>query len=237
MGQPRVIKRYANRKMYDTSRSCYVTLEEVAEMVRDGHEVQVIDNKSKADLTEVTLTQALLDSERKRRGTVPLVGLRTLIAQGNDFLQKKVAQPVVRARDEAERTVETWRDEAERTVQSWRHEAERVLQHRRDGEGAAPTEAPAPTEHPDSNGKGKPRRWPIGPSFSPEELQHFLDEVVRGSVLAWLAPHGQSADKMGMEISELRAEVAALRARVTELESQLPGRAKAAGRSDGVNRS
>lgn len=229
MGQPRVIKRYANRKMYDTSRSCYVTLEEVAEMVRDGHEVQVIDNKSKADLTEVTLTQALLDSERKRRGTVPLVGLRTLIAQGNDFLQKKVAQPVVRARDEAERTVETWRDEAERTVQSWRHEAERVLQHRREGDAPAPAESAPAGENQDA--KGKSRRWPIGPSFSPDELQHFLDEVVRGSVLTWLAPHGQSADKMGLEIRELRAEVASLRARVAELESQLPGRSKRVNRS------
>ncbi len=231
MGQPRVIKRYANRKMYDTSRSCYVTLEEVAEMVRNGHEVQVIDNKSKADLTEVTLTQALLDSERKRRGTVPLVGLRTLIAQGNDFLQKKVAQPVVRARDEAERTVETWRDEAERTVQSWRHEAERVLQHRRpvDVEETAAPEVPASGENHDN--KGKSWRWPIGPSFSPDELQHFLDEVVRGSVVAWLAPHGQSADKMGQEITELRAEVANLQARVAELESQLPGRNRRVNRS------
>ncbi|MBI5610094.1 MAG: polyhydroxyalkanoate synthesis regulator DNA-binding domain-containing protein [Deltaproteobacteria bacterium] len=231
MGQPRVIKRYANRKMYDTSRSCYVTLEEVAEMVRDGHEVQVIDNKSKADLTEVTLTQALLDSERKRRGTVPLVGLRTLIAQGNDFLQKKVAQPVVRARDEAERTVETWRDEAERTVQSWRHEAERVLQHRRTSEGDEAPAAEAPASGESHDNKGKSRRWPIGPSFSPDELQHFLDEVVRGSVVAWLAPHGQSADKMGLEISELRAEIAALRDRVAELESQQPARSKRVNRS------
>jgi polyhydroxyalkanoate synthesis repressor PhaR len=231
MAQPRVIKRYANRKMYDTSRSCYVTLEEVAEMVRDGHEVHVIDNKTKADLTEVTLTQALLDSERKRRGSVPLAGLRTLIAQGNDFLQKKVALPVGRVRDEAERTVETWRDEAERTVQSWKHEAERVLQHRKPQEGDEPSATGDSHPNGDHHDKVRPRRWPIGPAFSPEELQHFLDEVVRGSVLAWLAPHGQSADKMGLEIQDLRKQVAALQVRVTELEAHAPGRSKTVNRS------
>ena len=114
MPTPRLIKRYANRKMYDTSRSCYVTLEEVAEMVRAGQDVQVIDNKTKQDLTEVTLTQALLDSERRKRGTVPLSGLRHLIASGNEFLHKRVTEPVIRARTEAERSLQTWRSEAER---------------------------------------------------------------------------------------------------------------------------
>lgn len=127
MGEPRVIKRYANRKMYDTARSCYVTLEEVADMVRGGLEVRVIDNKSKADLTEVTLAQALLDSERKRRGTVPLTGIRTLISQGGDFLQKRVADPVTRTAEIAQRSVTAWRDEAEKTVQTLVHEAEHLL--------------------------------------------------------------------------------------------------------------
>jgi hypothetical protein len=126
-----------------------VTLEEVADMVRNGTDVQVIDNKSKEDLTEVTLTQALLDSERKNRGTVPLHGLRHLIASGGDLLQKKVAEPVLRARADAERTVATlkvdaertvttWRDEAARTVTAWKTEAERraekVLHRREDHE-------------------------------------------------------------------------------------------------------
>lgn len=127
MGEPRVIKRYANRKMYDTARSCYVTLEEVADMVRGGLEIRVIDNKSKADLTEVTLAQALLDSERKRRGTVPLSGIRTLISQGGDFLQKRVADPVTRTAEIAQRSVTAWRDEAEKTVQTLVHEAEHLL--------------------------------------------------------------------------------------------------------------
>lgn len=121
MSEPRVIKRYANRKMYDTSRSCYVTLEEIAEIVRSGAEVRVIDNKTKQDLTEVTLTQALLDSERKQRGTVPLAGLRHLISSGNEFLSRKVAEPVSRVKEGAER----WRVDAERTITAFKTEAEK----------------------------------------------------------------------------------------------------------------
>ena len=94
---PRLIKRYANRKMYDTERSCYVTLEEVAELVRGGVDVRVIDNTTKADLTEVTLAQALLDSQRRNRQPVSLAGLRTLISQGGDLLSRNLAD-VARAR-------------------------------------------------------------------------------------------------------------------------------------------
>jgi len=136
MSGSRVIKRYANRKMYDTERSCYVTLEEVATMVRAGQDVRVIDNKTKRDLTEVTLTQALLDSERRNRGTIPLSGLRTLIEQGNEFLQRRIAEPVQRVRTDAERTVTAWKDEAERTVTAWKTEAERAAErvlHRKAG--------------------------------------------------------------------------------------------------------
>ena len=47
MKDVRIIKRYQNRKLYDTFQSCYVTLEEIAQIIREGHEIQVIDNKSK----------------------------------------------------------------------------------------------------------------------------------------------------------------------------------------------
>lgn len=143
MPEARIIKRYANRKMYDTSRSCYVTLEEVAEMVREGHEVKVIDNTTKDDLTEVTLAQVLADSGRKRRGSVPRKGLMDLIAQGNEFLSKKVAEPVSRVKEGATRSVTHWRDEAGKTVHSLRTEAEKVL--RKDAAGqpiVEPAEAP-----------------------------------------------------------------------------------------------
>jgi polyhydroxyalkanoate synthesis repressor PhaR len=65
MKDVRIIKRYQNRKLYDTFQSCYVTLEEIAQIVREGNEIQVIDNKSKNDITYGTQLQLLADQERK----------------------------------------------------------------------------------------------------------------------------------------------------------------------------
>lgn len=65
MNNQRIIKRYQNRKLYDTYQSCYVTLEEIAQIIRDGHEIQVIDNKTKNDITYMTQIQLLFDQERK----------------------------------------------------------------------------------------------------------------------------------------------------------------------------
>jgi len=65
MKDVRIIKRYQNRKLYDTFQSCYVTLEEISQIVREGNEIQVIDNKTKNDITYTTQLQLLADQERK----------------------------------------------------------------------------------------------------------------------------------------------------------------------------
>ena len=75
MTDARIIKRYQNRKLYDTHQSCYVTLEEIAQIIREGHEIQVIDNKTKNDITYITQIQLLFDQEKKstRAGDVELL--------------------------------------------------------------------------------------------------------------------------------------------------------------------
>jgi polyhydroxyalkanoate synthesis repressor PhaR len=75
MNDVRIIKRYQNRKLYDTHQSCYVTLEEIAQIIREGHEIQVIDNKTKNDITYMTQIQLLFDQERKstKAGDVELL--------------------------------------------------------------------------------------------------------------------------------------------------------------------
>jgi len=78
MKDVRIIKRYQNRKLYDTFQSCYVTLEEIAQIIREGNEIQVIDNKSKNDITYMTQIQLLFDQERKST------------KQGNTELLKRV---------------------------------------------------------------------------------------------------------------------------------------------------
>ena len=62
-----IIKRYSNRKLYDTSQSRYITLAELGELVRRGENIQVIDNESKADLTDMTLTQVLIAQQKQKQ--------------------------------------------------------------------------------------------------------------------------------------------------------------------------
>lgn len=109
MKKIKLIKRYANRKLYDTQRSCYVTLDEIAEMIRTGDDVRVIDNKTKEDLTAVTFAQIIFESE-KRMSRMPLSLLRGLIQSGNDALSdlvnRTVTQPVQTLQTVMEKTVE-----------------------------------------------------------------------------------------------------------------------------------
>ena len=78
--QPRrIIKRYSNRKLYDTKDSRYVTLLQIAEMVRAGEEVQIIDNNTKDDLTEITLAQIIYEEQKAHSRNVPLQTLKELI--------------------------------------------------------------------------------------------------------------------------------------------------------------
>jgi polyhydroxyalkanoate synthesis repressor PhaR len=103
--EPKVIKRYTNRKLYDTVESRYVTLDEIAAMIKDGVEVQIIDNRTKEDLTSVTLAQIIFEEEKKRN-RMPLTVLRQIIRHPGesltDFIQKEVTPRVVSIREEAE---------------------------------------------------------------------------------------------------------------------------------------
>ncbi|MCC6873984.1 MAG: polyhydroxyalkanoate synthesis regulator DNA-binding domain-containing protein [Sandaracinaceae bacterium] len=90
---PRVIKRYANRKLYDTRESRYVTLQQIAKLVREGEEVSIIDNTTKEDLTNVTLAQILYEEEKKgadTKGVSSVGALRQLIQQGGERLMSSL---------------------------------------------------------------------------------------------------------------------------------------------------
>ncbi len=91
---PKVIKRYANRKLYDTERSSYVTLDEIADMVKGGIDVRIMDNRTGEDLSSVTLAQIVYEEEKKQKSLLPLSALRHIIQSGEDFFQRRVAQPV-----------------------------------------------------------------------------------------------------------------------------------------------
>jgi polyhydroxyalkanoate synthesis repressor PhaR len=127
-----VIKRYSNRKLYDTQESRYVTLEEIEEMIRDGREISVVDAASGEDLTSVTLTQIILEHERNHRGTLPTSFLHQLIKHGEawqDFVQRSMRSSL--------EGIETNQREMERVFREWTA---------RSGWGPAPTPEPAKRE-------------------------------------------------------------------------------------------
>ncbi len=80
--KPIIIKRYENRKLYDTSRSTYVTLEDVAGLIREGREIQVLDAKTGEDLTKNTLALIILEEERQKKNPLPLNLMYQLIKYG-----------------------------------------------------------------------------------------------------------------------------------------------------------
>ena len=86
MEGPRVYKKYANRRIYDTFASGYVTLEELAEVVRQGGEVKVIDAKTKEDVTAFILTQVVLEQAKRKNVLLPSPVLHLIIQYGDNVL-------------------------------------------------------------------------------------------------------------------------------------------------------
>ncbi|HWE30402.1 MAG TPA: polyhydroxyalkanoate synthesis regulator DNA-binding domain-containing protein [Polyangia bacterium] len=97
MAETRIVKRYANRKLYDTQRSRYVTLEQIADMIRSGEDVKIVDNNSKEDLTAITLTQIIFEEEKKQ-SFLPLSALRNIIQSGASNITQVASQAGERVR-------------------------------------------------------------------------------------------------------------------------------------------
>src|SRR6266571_1293430 len=113
-----VIKRYSNRKLYDTQESRHVTLEELQEMIRTGREVSVVAAQRGQDLTSVMLTQIILENERNHRANLPAAFLHQLIKHGDawqDFFQRYMRasrEGVVGNQRDMERIFREWAQRA-----------------------------------------------------------------------------------------------------------------------------
>lgn len=109
-----VIKRYSNRKLYDTQESRYVTLEELEELIRAGKEISVVDVSNGEDLTSVTLAQIILEKERNHRTALPTAFLHQLIKHGEawqDFVQKSFRSSldsIITSQRESDRVFREW---------------------------------------------------------------------------------------------------------------------------------
>jgi polyhydroxyalkanoate synthesis repressor PhaR len=192
----RVIKRYSNRKLYDTKDSRYVTLQQIGEMVRAGEEVQIIDNSTKEDKTEVTLALIISEDLKSQPRSVPLGTLRDLIQErGGRLLSQLREGPIGRL----------------------------IPGVGTDGVVAAPVPAPepppapAPTPTPvppplvdGERPKGRLSEIVESSKQTLDQWQHTVDERVR----AILPGVGQ--------FRELQAEVKRLAQRVEELEARFP---------------
>lgn len=193
--EPRIIKRYANRKLYDTEHSRYVTLDQISEMIRNGDDVKIVDNKTKEDLTTVTLAQIIFEEEKKQRSFLPLNAMRNIIQSGGE-----------------------WFAEAQRRVQS-------ILpgKHKdaKDGEETPPTAEP-PAAEPDGpvdeamvkkRSLASLREWVEHSRHRLDEWQKSADAKVRSTI-----------DNISHTISpwaSVNKDVKALADRIDELEAKL----------------
>lgn len=195
---PRVIKRYSNRKLYDTKDSRYVTLQQIGEMVRAGEEVQIIDNATKEDKTEVTLALIISEDLKSQPRSVPLGTLRDLIQERGERLLSSLREgPIGRLIPGGAQA-----DEAPPSAPP---------------ESVPPPEPPPPPAPPppavegDKPAGAKARLTEIVESskHTIDQWQHTIDERIRAILPG-----------VGL-FSELQAEVKRLTQRVDELEAKL----------------
>lgn len=165
---PRLIKRYANRKMYDTQASRYVTLDGVAELVRRGEDLRIVDNDTGEDITAVTFAQIIFEEEKRKNGLLGLPVLRWIIQQGGEAVQE-----LLNSVDRGREALGNVRELAERRMKQLTH--------------AAPPSVPARAR---AGGAGRAGRGGRGllneilelPQKQLEQLQHRIDAQVRASL-------------------------------------------------------
>jgi polyhydroxyalkanoate synthesis repressor PhaR len=220
--QPRVIKRYANRKLYDMSESCYITHDEIAQLVRDGEEVRIIDNRTKEDLTTLTLTQILFKEEKEQRKTLPLQTLRGLLQTSGDFIQRHITQPVTSLREEAEDAMTKVRNALKARADLEEHAAEAIAAAAEADEEAAAEATARGVEGSRPPPREALRDWLDNSQRSFESLQRNLED--RWELVFSSLGH---LDANRKRIKELEQRVEALEA---ELRSRDHGGASSKGR-------
>lgn len=198
----RIIKRYGNRKLYDTETSRYVTLERIAQLVREGHDVRVVDNDTGEDLTAVVFAQIIFAEQKKPRPLVALPVLRWLIQQGGEALQEL-------------------RSSVERGREAIEEFAQRSMQH-----------LSAATDAKTSAGKKLLEELLEAPQRQLELLQRRIDAQVRASVEKFTAHPAvrKELERIETSLRAVEQQIAKLRSASTNGVTPKKGRQKEAGR-------
>jgi polyhydroxyalkanoate synthesis repressor PhaR len=197
MPDTRIIKRYANRKLYDTEHSRYVTLDQISEMIRNGDDVKIVDNKTKEDLTTVTLAQIIFEEEKKQRSFLPLGAMRNIIQSGGE-----------------------WFAEAQRRVQS-------ILPGKRKDDASEELEVEPPIDDAADEAMVKKRslaslrEWVDHSKHRLEEWQKQVDTRIRTTIEGISPFHSVNKDVRALadRIAELEAKLADLEAHEAHSES------------------
>lgn len=185
----RVIKRYSNRKLYDTRDSRYVTLQQIGEFVRDGQDVKIIDNTSKEDLTSATLAQIVYEAEKNNPETAKAGTMGTL----RELIQNS-----------GEKLISTLREGPMGKLIARREEGAVA-------EKAALAEKPAPTAL-------EPQRKSLlmHPKDAIDELQRLADErvnVVIGTAIQSVHQLQNEVKRLQGRIEELETKLVAVQQR------------------------
>lgn len=215
-GERRVIKRYSNRKLYDTRQSRYVTLLHIADMVRAGEDVQIIDNATKEDKTEATLALILSEELKAKPRSIPLGTLRELLQQHREkFLSQLREGPIGKLIPGGE--VKEGKEPKEVKPAESPSEPVEATPVETAGERSEQAE---PSERTEKGDVAKGRRFHDIVETSKATLdqwQHAIDERIRAVLSSFSALH------------DLQNEVRKLKTKVEELENRLRTRA---GRDD-----
>ena len=195
----RVIKRYSNRKLYDTRDSKYVTLQQIGAMVRAGEEVQIIDNATKEDKTEVTLALIISEDLKAQPRSVPLGTLRELIQERGERLLSQLREGPIG-----------------RLIPGTAHEAEAEAAVAEPAPAAPEPEKAAPVE----KAPGPMERLSEIVETSKHTLEHTLDQwqhAVDERIRA-MVPGLAQQQELAAEVRRLAQRVEELEARLAELE-------------------
>jgi polyhydroxyalkanoate synthesis repressor PhaR len=193
MPETRIIKRYANRKLYDTEHSRYVTLDQISEMIRQGDDVKIVDNKTKEDLTTVTLAQIIFEEEKKQRSFLPLAAMRNIIQSGGEWFA------------EAQRRVQSILPIKRRDDHKDEHDGDESMP---PDEGGSDDEA---TAH--KNALDSLREWVDHSKQRLEDWQKQVDSRIRGAI--------DGISQTITPWASVNKDVRALADRIAELETKL----------------
>lgn len=171
-----LIKRYPNRKLYDTQAKRYITLEDISQLILEGNDVEVRDHETGEDLTGMTLSQIIFEREKRNAGYLPSALLTNLIRTGGDTLgyMRRSLHASVSALRMLEGEIDQRIDALVRRGEIAEDEAERLRKEIK--AGSAELQIPGPL---DQRVEAALRRFNLPSRVDMVRLQNQVDELTR----------------------------------------------------------